>query len=80
MFLLLSAILAWQLSRLSAEALGQMRLAQWAFAVTFAAITAVSVIHLFLIPILFSAATTLCLAAAALVSREGGAGAGAVTK
>jgi hypothetical protein len=66
--LLFSSVLAWQLARLPAETLRQLRLAQWAFAATFAVATAICAIHLFLIPILFSAAACLCLAAAAWVS------------
>jgi hypothetical protein len=67
-FYLFSAVLAWQLGGLSAERLAELRVLRWAFALAFAAITAVSSIHLFLIPIGFSGAITLCLAAAAWAS------------
>ena len=69
-FYLFSAILAWRLGSLQPEALAQMRGLAWAFALAFAAITVVSWIDLFLIPILFSALITLVLIAGAwLASR-----------
>jgi hypothetical protein len=68
LFYLFSAILAWQLGSLQPEALAQMRVTAWTFALTFAALTAVSSIHLFLIPILFSTLITVCLIMAAWVS------------
>ena len=64
-FYLFAAVLAWQLSRLPAATLALMRGTTWAFAVSFAAITAVSWRHLFIIPIAFSVAITVCLTAAA---------------
>lgn len=67
-FLFFSAILAWQLGSLPAGTLALMRGTTWAFALCFAAITMLSVTFLFAIPIGFSAATTLCLTAAAWVS------------
>src|ERR1041385_7104858 len=54
-FYLFAAILAWQLAGLPAETLGRMRLATWAFALSFVAITIVSWRYLFIIPIIFSA-------------------------
>ncbi|HEY0436882.1 MAG TPA: hypothetical protein VGC92_09590 [Phenylobacterium sp.] len=71
-FYVFAAVLAWQLGGLPGAALARLRIATWAFALTFAAITAVSWRHLFLIPIAFSAATTLALALAAwLAGRRG---------
>jgi hypothetical protein len=64
-FFLFSAVLAWQLSSLQAEARAQMRGLAWAFAATFATIAIVSWIHLFLIPIVLSTVITLCLIAGA---------------
>jgi hypothetical protein len=68
LFYMFAAVLAWQLGGLTPETRAQMRGVPWAFAAAFAAIAAVSWIYLFLIPILFSTAITLCLAAAAWVS------------
>src|SRR5580698_7823953 len=72
-FYLFAAILAWQLGALPAANLALMRGIAWAFALCFAAITVVSWRYLFVIPIAFSIAITLCLTAAAWLSpREHG--------
>ena len=60
-----SAVLAWQLGSLRPETLKELRLATWAFALAFAGVAAVSMIHLFMVPIAFSLVITICLAAAA---------------
>jgi hypothetical protein len=65
---LFAAVLAWQLGRLPAPTLALMRGTAWAFAVCFAAITVLSWKYLFLIPIAFSIAITVCLTAAAWLS------------
>ena len=62
---LFAAILAWQLGRLPPATLALMRGTTWAFALCFAAITVVSWRYLFILPIAFSIAITLCLTAAA---------------
>jgi hypothetical protein len=62
---LFAALLAWQLGGLPATTLGLMRGTAWAFALCFAAITVVSWRYLFVVPIAFSSAITLCLTAAA---------------
>jgi hypothetical protein len=67
-FYVFSAILAWQLGGLAAATLGLMRGAAWAFALCFAAITVVSWRYLFILPIAFSIAITVCLGAAAWLS------------
>src|SRR5579863_3345582 len=67
-FYLFAAILAWQLGGLPAATLALMRGTSWAFALCFAAITVVSWIYLFILPIAFSILITLCLTAAAWVS------------
>jgi hypothetical protein len=67
-FLLLAAILAWQLGSLSAQALTVMRWTAWALAGCFAAVTVLSWMYFFIIPIAFGVATTVCLVAAAVVS------------
>ena len=59
--LLLAAILAWQLSSLQAETLRLMRATAWALAVCFAAVTVLSWMYFFAIPIAFSSLITLCL-------------------
>ena len=69
LFYLLAALLAWQMAGLSGEARAKMRVVGWAFAACFAAITLVSWRYLFVIPLVFSAAITLCLALAAWLSR-----------
>jgi hypothetical protein len=67
-FYLFAAILAWQLGGLPAATLARMRGTAWTFALCFAAITVVSWRYLFLLPIAFSIAITLCLTAAAWLS------------
>ena len=67
-FYFFAAILAWQLGSLPAETLARMRGTAWAFAVCFAAITVVSWRYLFILPIAFSIAITVCLTAAAWLS------------
>jgi hypothetical protein len=71
-FYLFSAILAWQLGALSAAAfaLAPVRGAAWAFALCFAAITALSCRYLFTLPVTFSIAITLSLTAAAWLSSK----------
>lgn len=71
-FFLFSAILAWGMSRLPATTLANMRGTAWAFALCFAAITFLSCIYLFIIPIVFSTLITLCLTAAARISANSG--------
>ena len=73
-FYLFSAVLAWQLGGLPAETLARMRVVGWAFALCFAAITVLSWMYLFLLPVVFSAAITVCLILAAwLASKAYGA-------
>jgi hypothetical protein len=67
---LFAAVLAWQIGGLPAKTLGAMRLTLWAFALCFAAITLVSFRFLFILPIVFSSAITLCLTAAAWLSAK----------
>ena len=67
---LFAAILAWQLGGLPVATLALMRGTAWAFALSFAAITVVSWRYLFIIPIAFSVAITVCLTAAAWISAK----------
>jgi hypothetical protein len=69
-FYLFAAILAWQLGGLPAETLVRMRGVAWAFALCFAAITVVSWMYLFILPIVFSLVITVCLIAAAWLSSK----------
>jgi hypothetical protein len=64
-FLLLGAILAWQLGGLPAETLAMMRGIAWALPLCFAAITFLSWKYFFIIPVVFSIVITVCLVAAA---------------
>lgn len=67
-FYLFSAILAWQLGGLPADTLAQMPGIAWAFALSFAAVTVVSWIYLFILPVVFSGVITVCLISAAWLS------------
>jgi hypothetical protein len=67
-FYLFAAILAWQLGGLPAATLALMRGTTWSFALCFATLTVVSWRYLFILPIAFSIAITLCLTAAAWLS------------
>jgi hypothetical protein len=69
-FLLLAVVLAWQLGGLPPESLALMRGTRWAFALCFVAITVLSWKYFFIVPIVFSIVTTLCLTAAALLSAK----------
>ena len=64
-FLLLAVVLAWQLGGLPPESLARMRVTAWTFAICFAAISVLSWKYFFVLPIIFSVVTTLCLTAAA---------------
>src|ERR1700730_8727136 len=64
-FLLFAAVLAWQLGGLSAETLGLMRRTAWALALCFVAVTILSWIYFFILPIVFLTMITVCLVAAA---------------
>ena len=67
-FYLFAAVLAWQLGGLPAATLSLMRGIAWSFALSFAAIAVVSWSYLFVIPVVFSVAITICLAAGAWLS------------
>ena len=65
LFYLFAAVLAWQLGGLPPDTLAGLRTTVWALALCFAAITMVSWRYLFVLPIVFSLAITVCLTAAA---------------
>jgi hypothetical protein len=64
-FLLFAAVLAWQLGRLSKETLRLMPLVTWTLAILFVGVTVLSWMYLFIVPVIFSAAISLCLILAA---------------
>ena len=64
-FFLFSAMLAWQFARIPPSSA-----TAWAFVATFAAIAIVSLIYLFVVPIVFSTAITICLAAGVILARK----------
>lgn len=65
-----AAVLAWQFGGLPAASLAAMPLVTWGFAACFVAATLVTVRYFFAAPIVFSLVITLCLLAAAWVSRR----------
>jgi hypothetical protein len=69
-FLLFAAVLAWLLGRLPAETLARVRSIAWALAICFVAVTALSWRYAFTTPIVFSTLITVCLIAAAWLSRR----------
>lgn len=64
-FLVLAALLAWQLGAMPADTRRRMRAISWALALAFAAITVINSLFFFAIPIAFASLITICLAAAA---------------
>lgn len=69
-FLVLAAVLAWQLGGLPPANLALMRGTAWAFALCFAAITVLSWRYFFIPPVVFSLVITLCLIVAAWLSAK----------
>ena len=69
-FLLLAAVLAWQLGRLPAETLALMPATAWTLALCFAAVAVLSWRYFFTVPIVFSIVITLCLIAAGWLSAK----------
>ena len=68
-FLLFSAVIAWQLAGYSAAGFDAfMRRTAWALAICFVAITVLNWTYAFTTPIVFSTLTTVCLIAAAWLS------------
>jgi len=66
-FYFFAAALAWQLGGLPAETLANMRATVWSFALCFVALTIVSCLFLFSLPIVFSGAIAVCLTVAASI-------------
>jgi hypothetical protein len=67
-FLVFTAVLAWQLGGLSRETLATMRGTVWALVICFAAVTIVAFRYAFVVPIIFSSLILLCLTTAAWLS------------
>ena len=72
--LLLAVVLAWQLGSLPPECLARMRGTAWAFALCFIAVTVLSRKYFFMIPIVFSIVTAMCLTVAAWLSTKQASG------
>src|SRR5262245_18307479 len=71
-FLLLAAIVTWQLGDLPAQARPFMRGTAWALPLCFAAVSVLNCLYFFVIPIVFSSVITACLIAAAALSPRAG--------
>ena len=67
-FLLLAAILAWQLGGLPKQTSALVRVTAWTFAVCFMALTILSWTYFFSIPIVFSGLIAICLVSATWLS------------
>jgi len=67
-FLLFSAVLAWQLDRILAKSLPGVRGVAWALAVCFLAVSILSWRYFFIAPVVFSILIAICLIAAAWLS------------
>lgn len=66
--MVLASIVAWQFGSLPSETLAAMRASAWGFVVCFAVVAYLSWRYFFMIPVVFSIAILLCLAAAAWLS------------
>ncbi len=64
MFMLLAAVLAWQLGNLAAPDLRRLRATSLFLTLCFAGVTLLTWMYFFIIPIVFSTAITVCLVAA----------------
>jgi len=64
-FLLLAAVVAWQLGGLPAETLARLRGMRWALAVCFVGLTFLSFRYFFFLPLIFSIVIAVCLIVAA---------------
>jgi hypothetical protein len=68
-FLLLAAILAWQLGSLPPQTLPLLRVTAWSLALSFAAVSVLSCLYFFAVPIVFSFVITVFLVGAVSLSR-----------
>ena len=69
-FLVFAAVLTWQFGGLPAQTLALMGSAVWGLAICFVAVTLLCWRYFFIAPIVFSAAITACLLAAAWLSMK----------
>jgi hypothetical protein len=69
-FLLFTAVLAWQLAGLSHPTLAVMRGTGWALVICFAAVTILAFRYAFVVPTVFSGVILLCLTAAAWLAER----------
>lgn len=69
-FLVLLAVLTWQLGGLPAAILASMRGTAWSLVICFGAVSILSLRYFFIIPIVFSILILLCLTAAAYLSAK----------
>lgn len=69
-WMVFAATVAWQLGSLPAETLAHMRVVAWGFVICMGIVTWLSWRYFFLIPVIFSIAILLCLAAAAWLSGD----------
>jgi len=67
-FLLLAAVLAWQLGSVPAQTFHFVRVTAWASVLSFAGIVVLDAMYFFSIPLVFSVLITVCLAAATWLS------------
>jgi hypothetical protein len=65
-----ASIVAWQFGSFPAATLAPMRLSAWGFAACFAIVAYLSWRYFFIVPVVFSVAIFLCLAAAAWLSGD----------
>ena len=69
-YLLLAAVLAWQLGSVSTQTAPLLRATSWVLSLSFVAITALCWMYFFTIPIIFSGLIAVCLVGATWLSRR----------
>lgn len=69
-FIVFTAVVAWELGRLPAATVAQLPWIRWGLALSYAGSLAISLRYFFMAPVIFSALIFLCLAAAASIARK----------
>ena len=69
-FLLLAAVVAWQLGGLEAEILRRVSVIRWTLAICFVMLTFLSFRYFFILPVMFSIVIAVCLIVAAWLSAK----------
>ena len=69
-FLLLAAVVGWQLGRLDAETVTRVRGIGWSLALCFVVLTFLSFRYFFVLPLIFSIVIAVCLVVAAWLSAK----------